>query len=272
MFGFYQTYFICLYTQGYIKKMSCTECVSRGKWLRSLAPNDLHWQWEIGSTQPTGLWEWDSRSPLHTWQGESGRKGVLGAVGGTKRAMSLQNVKDPTEYLGPGLSTDILSHQQLQVLLRCLFCCISPADTGWLLPSPPLASRAYYHSSDPADWPPANPGKWLLISWFHFVSSTVEPTVLPLLCLSCLAQSCDTVNNWSVKKMAKTQLSGITLTPWKLVRSKLIVLTFQGRSSTVIAPPPELGVAIWQVTKMEDEQKGYTHSTLTQENLPTLPL
>lgn len=60
---------------------------------------------------------------------------------------------------------------------------ISPTDTGWLCPYPPLASCAY-PSSDPADWPPACPGFFLsgciaegfLISWLHFVSSMIEPT------------------------------------------------------------------------------------------------
>lgn len=196
MFGFYQTYFICLYTQGDIK-ISCTKCVASGKQLRSLAPNDLHWQWEIGSTQPTGLWEWDSRSPLHTWQGESGRKGVWGAVGRTKRAMSLQNVKDPPEDLEPCLFTDALCHQQL--------CCSSPPPLPFLLRiphryrvSPSLASLSLpcslsqlrpcrLASSVPWIFPFKVHHRVISHSWLHFVSSTIQTTVWPLLCPSCLA-------------------------------------------------------------------------------------
>lgn len=65
---------------------------------------------------------------LYTHGRGTGRKGVWGTVGRTKRAMSLQNVKDPPEDLEPCLFTDALCHQQL--------CCLSPPPLPFLLRIP----------------------------------------------------------------------------------------------------------------------------------------
>lgn len=73
---------------------------------RLRAPNDLHWQWDTGSAQPTGLW--DSRSPLHTRQGESGRKGGLWVEQREQWTSKMWKIHLRTSGC---LSTDALSQQ-----------------------------------------------------------------------------------------------------------------------------------------------------------------
>lgn len=180
MFDLYQTHFICLYTLGYIK-LSCTKRVASRNRLRSLAPKDLHWQWEVGSSQPTGLCKWDSRSTHTHSRGSWGGRGVPEAVGEMNdeppkcerstrahQVLSLHWWATPHSSPPPPLLPFPLPY---------------PPQTQGDCPYPPLASPAY-PSSDPADWPPACPGFFLpgcitegfLISWLHFVSSMIEPT------------------------------------------------------------------------------------------------
>lgn len=102
MFGFYQTYFICLYSQAYMK-ISCTKCVTSGKLLRSLTYTGSE-RLVQHSLQACA----SATQDLYTHGRGRGEEGVLGTGSGPKRATSFQTVNTPPEDLRPCLSTDAL--------------------------------------------------------------------------------------------------------------------------------------------------------------------